>query len=226
MFIYATEHLLVYKMTIKKIGFACKLSELHPIKGVVSIPEYNSRSTTVSWLNRQSKDVAETKLWELMEHNIEAAKKAVAYVGNLEENLRCFRLGSDILPVYTERHWSYFWRQPDVVSYCETHFKRVGDVARNSNVRLSMHPGQFTCIVSDNPGIVDRSIAELEYHTNMIRWMGFGQSKLDVKLNIHLSGRRGVDGFNDAWNKMSPIKKLSNTRKRRISKRIRRFINS
>ena len=26
---------------MKRLGFACKLSELHPKKGVISIPEYN-----------------------------------------------------------------------------------------------------------------------------------------------------------------------------------------
>ena len=191
-------------MTIKKIGFACKLSELDPKKGIISIPEYNTSTTTVAWLNRQTREVAEQKLWDLMVQNIEAVRRLVERVSTLDEQLRMVRLGSDILPVYTHRDWSYFWLRPDVVSYAATAFQRVGDLARANNVRLSMHPGQFTCIVSDNPGIVERSIAELEYHTNMIRWMGFGKSKLDFKLNIHLSGRRGVDGFNDAWIKMSP----------------------
>jgi UV DNA damage repair endonuclease len=191
-------------MTIKKIGFACKISEFTSKNEVVSIPEYNSRSTTAAWLNRQSKDIAETKLWELTELNIEAARKAVEYVGNLEESLRCFRLGSDILPVYTEPRWKFFYGLPDVRAYCEREFGKVGDVARERGVRLSMHPGQFCCIVSDSEDIVNRSIEELEYHTDMIRWMSFGQSKLDFKLNIHLSGRKGVAGFDYAWHKMSP----------------------
>lgn len=187
----------------KKIGFACKISKLDPKKGIVSIPEYNANSTTVAWLNRQSKDVAVEKLWNLMKHNIEAARKAVEYVGNLEENLRCFRLGSDLLPVFTEPSWSFFYRQSDVRDYAERHFRRVGDLARENNVRLSFHPGQFCCIVSDNDDVVNRSIEELEYHSDMIRWMGFGKSKLDFKLNVHLSGRQGVNGFDSAWNKMS-----------------------
>jgi len=78
------------------------------------------------------------------------------------------------------------------VLYAETHFAQVGALARSRNVRLSFHPGQFCCIVSDNPDIVDRSVEELEYHTDMIRWMGFGKSKLNFKLNVHLSGRRRV----------------------------------
>ena len=188
----------------KRIGFACKISEVNSDQEVVAIPEYNSRSTTVAWLNRQSKDVAVEKLWELTQHNITAAKKAVEYVGNMEENLRLFRLGSDILPMYTQRDWKFFYKLPYVNAFLEKGFREVGDMARKNDVRLSMHPGQFCCVVSDNLDVVERSIDELEYHTDMIRWMGFGQSKLNFKLNVHLSGRRGVPGFEDAWHKMSP----------------------
>jgi len=195
-------------MIVKRLGFACKwIDHPHQVNGIGKdddAKQYNTGTTTISWLNKQSRDIAEQRLWDLMVGNIEATRRLVERVSQLDAPLRMVRISSDILPAYTHADFADYWRKPDVVSYCETHFARVGDIARNSNVRLSMHPGQFTCIVSDNPGIVDRSIAELEYHTNMIRWMGFGQSKLDFKLNIHLSGRRGVDGFNDAWNKMSP----------------------
>lgn len=128
-----------------KIGFACKISEIDAAGQVVSIPELNTRGTTVTWLNRQSKDVAVAKLWELMQHNLEATRKAVEYVGNLEEGLRLFRLGSDILPVYTHNDWKWFWQQSDVRTFCEKGFGRVGDLARASitllinNIIISLH---------------------------------------------------------------------------------------
>jgi UV DNA damage endonuclease len=193
---------------IKRIGFACKWidrpDQLNGIKSTDECKKYNTSTTTVSWLNRQNKEVATEKLWDLMTGNIESVRNLVKQVGALDENLRMVRLSSDILPVYTQQDWSWFWRLPDVRLYCEREFARVGDAARKNGVRLSFHPGQFCCIVSDDKDIVNRSIEELEYHADMIRWMGFGQSKLNFKLNIHLSGRRGVDGFDDAWALMSP----------------------
>ena len=204
MFIYTNEVLLVYKMTIKKIGFACKISEFNSKNEVISIPEYNSKSTTGAWLNRQNKDIAEEKLWELTKHNIEAAKKAVEYVGNLEESLRCFRLGSDILPVYTQRDWSWFWRTSDVRTYLEREFRTVGDAARKNGVRLSFHPGQFTVLASESDDIVNRSIEEFEYHADMARWMGYGQTFQDFKINVHISGRRGPQGIKAVIPRLSP----------------------
>lgn len=191
-------------MTAKKIGFACKISEINSKNEIVAIPEYNSKGTTVSWLNRQGKDVAEEKLWELMKCNIESARKAVEYVGNLEEHLRCFRLGSDILPVYTQRDWQFFYRLPDVRAYCERAFGAVGDLARKNRVRISFHPGQFTVLASENPGIVERSIEEFEYHADMARWMGYGQSFQDMKINVHISGKQGPAGIRAAYQKLSP----------------------
>jgi UV DNA damage repair endonuclease len=91
-----------------------------------------------------------------------------------------------------------------VVSYADTAFKRVGDLARANGVRLSMHPGQFTVLASDNPGIVERSIAEFEYHTDMARWMGYGRTFQDFKINVHISGRQGPEGIRRAYKKLSP----------------------
>jgi UV DNA damage endonuclease len=193
---------------LKRIGFACKWidrpDQVDGIKPKDDCKKYNTGSTTVAWLNRQSKDVAVAKLWSLMEQNIESCRLLVERVGELDENLRMVRLGSDILPVYTEPTWAWFWRTPDVRAYCETAFRAVGDLARSRNVRLSFHPGQFTVLASDNPDIVNRSIEEFEYHVDMARWMGYGKTFQDFKINVHIAGRQGPMGIVAALARMTP----------------------
>lgn len=190
-----------------KIGFACKwidrADQVNGIKPDDDCKQYNTGGTTVAWLNRQSKQVAEEKLWDIMKSNIESIRKLVRRVGQLDENLRMVRLSSDILPVYTEATWSWFWRQPDVVAYCEKAFGQVGEIARKNNVRLSFHPGQFTVLASENDGIVERSIAEFEYHADMARWMGYGKTFQDFKINVHISGKRGPEGIRAAYKRLS-----------------------
>jgi len=191
-----------------KIGFACKwidhADQVNGIKKDDDAKQYNTGTTTVRWLNNQSRDIAEQRLWDLMVGNIEATRRLVERVSTLDPHLRMVRISSDILPVYTHADFADYWRKPDVVSYCETAFKRVGDIARNSNVRLSMHPGQFTVLASDNPGIVERSIEEFEYHADMARWMGYGKSFQDFKINVHISGKQGPEGIRHAYNKLTP----------------------
>ena len=193
---------------MKRIGFACKWIDFpHQVDGIGAkddAKQYNTGGTTVSWLNRQTTEVAEQKLWDLMVQNIESTRKLVERVGELDDNLRMVRISSDILPVYTHADWSYFWRRLDVVEYCEQNFSHIGTIARNRNVRLSMHPGQFVVLASDNEGIVGRSIDEFEYHTDMARWMGYGKTFQDFKINVHISGRQGPEGIRRAYQRLSP----------------------
>jgi len=191
-----------------KIGFACKWID-HPeqVNGIDKkddAKQYNTGSTTVAWLNRQTREVAEQKLWDLMVGNIEATRRLVERVGELDENLRMVRLSSDILPVYTQQDWAGFWRTSTVRDYCERAFGVVGDLARERGVRLSMHPGQFTVLASCNPGIVERSIEEFEYHADMVRWMGYGKTFQDFKINVHISGKQGPEGIRAAYKRLTP----------------------
>jgi UV DNA damage endonuclease len=192
----------------RKIGFACKWidrpDQVDGIKAKDDCKRYNTGSTTVAWLNRQTKDVACEKLWSLMEQNIESIRLLVERVGELDEDLRMVRLSSDILPVYTEPTWGWFWQRQDVREYCSRGFATVGDVAREKNVRLSFHPGQFTVLASDNDNIVDRSIEEFEYHVDMVRWMSYGKTFQDFKINVHIAGRQGPMGIRRALLRLTP----------------------
>ena len=192
----------------KRIGFACKWidnpSQVNGIKPTDDCKQYNTGTTTISWLNRQNKDVAEQRLWDLMVQNLEATHKLVKRVGNLDKNLRMVRLSSDLLPAYTQSDWSYFWRRTDVMAYCDRVFSNIGDTARTNGVRLSFHPGQFCVLASESPDIVNRSIEDFEYHADMARWMGYGQTFQDFKINVHISGRAGPEGIRSAYKRLTP----------------------
>jgi UV DNA damage endonuclease len=184
---------------MKRIGFACKY--MHPDqtqskKVLESIQRpFNGRGTTVQWLNKQTTEVAHERLWDIMVDNIQSYYNLIEYVGGLPSGMRMVRLSSECLPAYTHPDWSYFWKRPEVVQYCETNFKIVGDLSRELDVRLSMHPGQFVVLASDTPEIVDKSVQQFEYHTDVIRWMGFGKTFQDFKCNVHISGKQGPEGI-------------------------------
>jgi len=193
---------------VKRIGFACKY--FHPDRTLnkklleeIERP-LNERATTITWLNRQTREVAEQRLWDIMEHNISSLNNLIQFVGGLPNELRMVRLGSGVLPAYTEPSWSYYWQLPDVRRYLESNLARVGNEARLRDVRISMHPGQFTVLASDRDDVVARSIEEYEYHTDVLRYMGYGQQFQDAKCNVHISGRRGPQGIIDVLGRLSP----------------------
>jgi UV damage endonuclease UvdE len=193
--------------TLGKIGFACKwIDNATQVDGIGpkdDARKYSTGTTTIAWLGRQSRTVAEEKLWGIVKQNLQNTLNLVIKVSNLPERLRMVRLSSDILPVYTHADWSYFYKRADVLKLMEYCFAKIGEVARASNVRLSFHPGQFTVLASENPGIVNNSIDEFEYHADMVRMMGYGKTFQDFKINVHISGKLGPAGIRAAYKRLS-----------------------
>ena len=190
-----------------RVGFCCKWindpSEVAGMKVSAVDRDLNGRSTTMRWL-REHKAEAEQRQWDIMNHNARAALLLVERVATLPEHRRMVRLGSEMLQGYTHDEWIPFWKQADVQAHCERIFAPVGEAARRLGVRLSFHPGQFCVLASVNPGIVERSILEFEYHADLARWMGYGRTFQDFKINVHISGQQGPEGIRKAYNRLSP----------------------
>jgi UV DNA damage endonuclease len=192
-----------------RVGFCCKWlsdpAECGGMKVNASNRELNGRSTTMRWL-REHPDEAEQRQWDIMNHNAAAALKMVETVGALDPARRMVRLGSEMLQGYTESGWRDWWQRPEIQDHCERIFRPIGQRARELDVRLSFHPGQFCVLASDSDDIVERSIEEFEYHADMARWMGYGATWHDhgFMINVHLSGRGGVDKFLQTLDRLTP----------------------
>jgi UV damage endonuclease UvdE len=195
-----------FDQTRKRIGFCCKV--VHPDQSLAPKvrKEFESklteRSTTVAWLSRQSRKVAESTLWDIATYNAESAIRLVEFTAKNGHGM--VRLGSGMLPASTHPDWRYFWESSDNVSALEKMFARVGERARELDIRISFHPGQYTVLASDNDEIVERSIADFEYHATLARWMGYGKTFQDFKCNVHISGRRGSAGIIAILPRLSP----------------------
>jgi UV DNA damage repair endonuclease len=186
------------QFTHPRIGFACKwLDDPVEVKGMkvnAANRLLNGRTVNMRWL-REHPQEAEQRLWDIMNYNAATAERLVRRVGSLEPRLRMVRLGSEMLPGYTEKSWTRWWQQTDIQAHLAQIWAPVGRAARELDVRLSFHPGQFCVLASENDDIVHRSIAEFEYHTDLARWMGYGKQFQDIKINVHISGRRGPEGI-------------------------------
>jgi UV DNA damage endonuclease len=182
-----------------RIGFACKIQSTHD----KAAPGLNTGTTTLTWLNNQKRDVAVAKLWGVLDRNTNAILKQLDWLSTKPLQERMFRLSSDLLPVYTHEDWSWFYWQPDVVRELEARFGMIGELARQHDIRLSFHPGQFCVLASENPGIVENSIQEFEYHCDLIRYMGYGQKFQDFKCNVHIAGKQGPEGIKSALKRLS-----------------------
>ena len=193
---------------VKRIGFCCKYLDPDQTQKPKILKEiqqnFTEKQTTVAWMKRQKNEVAEERMLDIVTHNMQSAYNLVEYVGGLPAERRMVRLGSNQIPMATEPNYRYVWDDPNNIRMLEEGFAKVGQLARDLDVRISFHPGQFCVLASDNPDVVERSIDEFEYHANMARWMGYGKEFMDMKLNVHISGRQGYQGIIDVLPKLSP----------------------
>jgi UV DNA damage endonuclease len=189
-----------FDQSIQRIGFACKIQRAHDEPE----PDLNTKSTTISYLQRQTTDAQRAKLWTLLEHNLQTFRRQLQWVSRQPRNQRMFRITSDLLPVYSHDDFMSFYFQPDVVLKLERELGRCGEFAREHDIRLSFHPGQFCVLASDNPAIVENSITEFEYHCDVIRYMGYGRQFQDFKCNVHIGGKQGPEGIKRVMRRLSP----------------------
>ena len=77
---------------IGRLGFACKYLHLDQSQKKKVLEELQrfltEKCTTITWLNRQTREEAEQRPWDIMEHNGAAALRLVQYVGSLSDALR------------------------------------------------------------------------------------------------------------------------------------------
>ena len=194
-----------FNPNIKRIGFACKWAEINKKGEIASTEGLNTGGTTHAWAKRQkSSSVVEDKLIEVAKKNILNTHALVKKVATLPNELRMLRLTSDMFSFYTMDEYKYFWKSNDVQTCLERWMAPIGDTARNNDVKLSFHPDQFVVLASDREEVVNKSIEEFEYHTDMARWMGYGKNFQDIKINVHIAGRQGPEGIRKAYKRLSP----------------------
>lgn len=186
-----------------KIGFCCKLMEVDSNNRATNVEACNFKATTVKWL-RDNPTKAEERLWAIVKHNVAAVGNLIEAVASMPERARMVRIGSDMLPMYTHDDYQWFWSDSTVQQYVSTHLATAGQVARNAGIRLSMHPGQFTVLASESDAIVANSVREFEYHVDIAKWMGYCAQFQDFKINVHLTGKGGVDKFRRTFASLSP----------------------
>ncbi|SHI45278.1 UV-damage endonuclease [Clostridium cavendishii DSM 21758] len=148
-----------------KIGYACI---------PITIPYRTNRKLFL-------KDYSEEKLIEILKYNLEDLKYIL--MDNLKNNIYMFRISSDIVPLGSHEINTFDWS-----NYFKNELREIGNYAKNNNIRLSMHPGQYTVINSPDPNIVSKSIRDIEYHCLFLDSLDVDYSN---KIVLHIGGVYG-----------------------------------
>jgi UV DNA damage endonuclease len=179
-----------------RIGWCCKW--VPPAGDARTAAEMNLRDTTVAALSRLSPAEATAKLIGLVRHNMEALARQVEAAAAAAPLERCLRIVSSVLPVFTHPVARPRYAEPALREVFERELAAIGARARAAGVRLSMHPGQYTVMATVSPTVLAATIAEIEYHTDILRMLGLagGWHRDGAHINVHGGGRAaGIGAF-------------------------------
>lgn len=158
-------------------------------------------TTTAAALGRLNRADALAKLSALCLANANSLLAALEFCA--EHGIGCFRVNSQILPIKTHPQHCYEVHELPEGDEIQQRFQQCGEFARQHNVRTCFHPDQFVVLNSQKPQVVEASIRELEYQSEVAEWIG-----ADV-VNIHGGGAFGdktkaLADFARALDRLSP----------------------
>ncbi|OIJ13438.1 UV damage repair endonuclease UvsE [Anaerobacillus alkalilacustris] len=120
------------------------------------------------------------KVKELTLNNLNEVKKVLLW--NREQRIEFFRISSDIVPFGSHEIMTWdWWRDEEVLAVT----KQIKALQKESNMRLSVHPGQYTIINSPNDKVVENAFRDIEYHNKLANLFGA------TDMVIHVGGVYG-----------------------------------
>jgi UV DNA damage endonuclease len=124
---------------------------------------------------------SEEHLYDTVAGNLACLWKILAW--NLKSDILFFRISSDLIPFASHPVCTLPWQK-----YFAADFEALGEFIRRNGIRISMHPDQFIVLNAHDDPIVERSIAELEYHAAVLDMMNLDTT---AKIQLHVGGVYG-----------------------------------
>ena len=158
-----------------KLGYACINMTLQAAGGITT-----NRGMRQKTFNERGLDYVS----ELALQNVKDLETIVKW--NEEMGIKLFRMSSDLFP------WMTFYDFTDLPDYDKiiNILKGVGKLADKYGQRLTFHPSHFNALGSPNPVVVEKTIKELNKHSEIMDIMGLSATVYN-KINIHIGGAYG-----------------------------------
>jgi UV DNA damage endonuclease len=128
----------------------------------------------------------DARRWQSGPHLRTSLDHLRAILGYLDRHdIRMYRMATALAPYASHPELTAFHGQ---VEECAAELAEVGAVARELDVRLSTHPGQYTVLNSESDEVRRAAVAELEVQAALLDSMGLGPEAVVV---LHVGGAAG-----------------------------------
>jgi UV DNA damage endonuclease len=155
-------------MAVVKIGYPC----------------INRSITASSSKSFRLKSFTEERFRSTVESNLHGLQEILEY--NKVHKLLFLRISSDLIPFASHPICTVPWQK----LYAKE-FASIGAFIKKNDMRISMHPDQFVLLNSPGEQIFQNSIAELQYHADILDLLDLDTT---AKIQIHVGGAYGEKG--------------------------------
>jgi UV DNA damage endonuclease len=128
----------------------------------------------------------DTRRWQSgphLRHSLDALEAILRYLDR--HDIRMYRFTASLAPYATHPDLPQFHAQ---VAECGEQLAAVGALARELDIRLSSHPGQYIVLNSEDPAVRDGAIRDLEVQAALLDAMGLGDEAVVV---LHVGSGQG-----------------------------------
>ncbi|MBL0386772.1 UV DNA damage repair endonuclease UvsE [Tumebacillus sp. ITR2] len=142
----------------------------------------NTPSSTFTYKLFQQRPFEEAmaRAIEVGRKNLRATQRVLYF--NAAHGIKLHRLSSSVIPLATHPDVGI-----DVKATYPEELRAIGDFAKQHDIRLTMHPNQFT-LLNGSEKVVSAALKDLQYHTDLLDGMGLDHQH---KVNIHIGGVYG-----------------------------------
>ncbi len=168
-----------------RLGYACI---------PITIDETSSHTLTYTNYKKLGK-LANEKLDKVIKSNFDSLEKILKY--NIRNDIKFFRMTSELLPLFNHPNVHY-----DFYNQYKDYYKKIGNIVKENNIRLDMHPSAYTVLNSVNPDVVTSTINILKNYQKMYEYMQI-ESILVLHVGSKVNGKKeGIKRFIDNFNKL------------------------
>lgn len=158
---------------IRKLGYACKNMTLG--KRVLTDRTLREARFTIARVNdlalQNSQDLITIMQW------------------NADHGVQMFRIGSGLFPFMDHPKLGYRFTDLQHSAQIAANIAKAGQIAVANDIRLSCHPGPYTCMASPNTEIVRKSVLCVRMHAELGQMLCLPQD--DFVINFHMGGTYG-----------------------------------
>ncbi len=140
------------------------------------------RSITAKRLIPMEAKERRAHLYQVARNNLKTLEAVLRW--NHAKGIRLFRMTSDLVPLATHPVAAQWTWAEDLA----TEFAAVAALARKTGARLTLHPGQYSVLNAPDPGVLERTLADLAYHVRLLELL---EAPADWGFVLHVGGGYG-----------------------------------